>query len=186
MGKEQNNEYYNKVFEASKVYHQPWDEVDPSYKTLWSDSVKLLQKNNINNILDIGCGMGQMSELAYTHNIQYKGIDFSEYAIKFCKNKNHPNQIFEVADALKYKYDDEVEGYVTHEFLEHIEGDLQILSNLKPNKFIVLSVPDFDYEGHVRWFGTLKEVQTRYSPYIKDFTINKVTPRHYLGWGYTI
>lgn len=186
MGEEQNNEYYNKVFKDSNRYHQSWDKVHPSYKILWEKSIDLLTQNNIKNVLDIGCGMGQMSELTHIHNIQYKGIDFSEYAIEFCKSKNYPNQIFEVADALKYKYNDEIEGYVTHEFLEHIKDDLQVLNNLKPHKFILLSVPNFDSQGHVRWFTDVKNVQDRYSPYIKNFTVEKVTPHHYLGWGYTI
>lgn len=186
MGKEQNNKWYNTAFKNSRSYHQSWDKVNPSYKILWEKSIDLLIQNNIKNILDIGCGMGQMAELAHTHNIQYKGIDFSEYAIEFCKNKNYLNQTFEVADALKYNYKDEIEGYTTHEFLEHIKGDLQVLDNLKPNKFILLSVPNFDSAGHVRWFIDIKNVQDRYSPYIKNFIVEKVTPQHYLGWGYTI
>lgn len=185
MGKEQNNEYYNKLFAASDRYHNDWENVHPSYKILWEDTIKILQQNNIDNVLDIGCGMGQMAELTNTYNIKYKGIDFSEYAIGFCKKRNFKNHLFECVDALKYHYNDEVKGYITHEFLEHVEEELFVLKKLKPNKIIIFSVPNFNDPGHVRWFNSVEEIISRYSFYIKDLKVNKVTPNHYLGWGYT-
>ena len=185
MGQEEDNNYYNKVFKNSIVYHQPWDKVNPSYKILWEKSIDLLHQNNVKNILDIGSGMGHMGDLAHKHNIKYKGIDFSEYAIQYSQDKAKGSQIYECVDALKYHYNDEVGGYTSHEFLEHIEGDLQVLSNLKSNKFILFSVPNFDYPGHVRWFLSEEEVVSRYSPYIKNLQVKKLTPQHYLGWGIT-
>jgi len=185
MGTELNNIYYNKRFKNSKQYHEPWDNVHPYYQILWKKSVDLLLQNNIKSILDIGSGMGQMGDLSYQHKIKYKGIDFSEYAIQFSQSKAKKNQIYECTNALEYHYNDKVEGYTSHEFLEHIENDLLILNKLKPNKFILFTVPNHDSAGHVRWFLSEEEIINRYFSCIKNLQVEKITPNHYLGWGFT-
>lgn len=184
MGKQEDNRYYDKVFAESEHYHKSWEDVSSYYKTLWQRTIKLLQENNINSVLDIGCGMGQMAELTSLNNIKYKGIDFSEYAINHCKEKNLEDHVFECVNALEYEYSDDVEGYITHEFLEHIEGDLFVLAKLKKHTPIIFTVPDFDCPGHVRWFPTIEDVVDRYSFCINGLEVSKVTPRHYLGSGY--
>ena len=186
MGKEQDSLYYDRVFEGVSYYHKPWNEMN-SWTIIWEQSLPLLIKNKITSILDIGSGMGQFGQLAQINNIKYKGIDFSEYAIEYSKKNKVGNEIFEQTDALKYDYGkDDVDCYVTHEFLEHINEDTKILSKLKSNKLIIFSVPSFNDPGHVRWFNSIDSIKDRYSPYIKNLEVKAVTKQiHYLGWGFT-
>ena len=184
MGKEQNNKYYNEVFKNASYYHKPWNEM-AHWTVIWEKSLPLLIEKNISSILDIGSGMGQFGQLAQQNNIQYKGIDFSEYAVEYSNQNKVGNEIFECVDAFQYHYSDKVDCYTSHEFLEHIEGDTTILSKLKSNTFIIFSVPSFDDPGHVRWFDSVNSIIERYSPHIKDLQVQPVTDRiHYLGWGY--
>ena len=130
--------------------------------------------------------MGQFGQLVQSLDIKYKGIDFSEYAINYSKENIKGREIYECVDAFKYPFEDEVDCYVSHEFLEHIEGDTEILSKLKPNKLIIFSVPSFDDKGHVRMFKNESMIINRYSPYIKDLKVTRITPAiHFLGWGIT-
>ena len=48
------------------------------------------------------------------------------------------------------------------EVLEHINDDLGLISILPDNAFIVLSVPNFDDPGHVRWFDNPEQAAERY------------------------
>ena len=186
MGKEQGSLYYDRVFKNAPYYHMPWDKMN-QWTIIWEKSLPLLIENKVNSILDIGSGMGQFGQLVQSNNIKYKGIDFSEYAIKYSNENKVKNEVFEQADALKYNYEkDDVDCYVTHEFLEHIHKDTEILSKLKSNKFIIFSVPSFDDPGHVRWFNSIDSIKNRYSPYIKNLKVKAITDKvHYLGWGFT-
>ena len=185
MGKEQNNEYYNEVFKASNIYHNNWSEMD-AWTVIWEKSLPILIDNEVKSILDIGSGMGQFGQLCSQNNIQYKGIDFSEYAIHHSIKNKDRLELFVCVDAFQYSYGDKVDCYTSHEFLEHIEEDIKILSKLQSDKLIIFSVPSFDDPGHVRCFKSTEEIIERYSPYIKNLQVQQITNRvHYLGWGYT-
>lgn len=184
MGKERDNLYYNLFFERANYYHKNWDNMG-NWSTIWKRTMEIIKSENVHNILDIGSGMGQFGQLCQLNNLKYKGIDFSKYAIEYSQ-KNAHNVTYECVDAYNYHYRDEVDCYTTHEFLEHVEYDTSIISKLKPNKLIIFSVPNFDDPAHVRCFRTIDKVIERYSPYIKDLKVEKVTRVHYLGWGFTI
>lgn len=189
MGKEQNNEYYNRVFSNAPIYHSDFNKMKghgQNWAKIWESSLPILENNSIKSILDIGSGMGQFGQLCQTNNINYKGIDFSEYAVNYSKSNKVGEEIFECVNAFEYGYDDDVDCYTSHEFLEHIEGDTEILSKLKPNKVIIFSVPSFDDAGHVRMFKDEKSIIDRYSLYISNLQVKRITPAiHFLGWGIT-
>ena len=185
MGKEQNSFYYDTLYNKATHYHKKWNEMG-NWTIIWEKSLPIIKENNVKSILDIGSGMGQFGELCQNNNISYKGIDFSKYAIDYSNKNSTGNQIFECVDAYDYHYKDDVDCYVTHEFLEHIEFDTNILSKLKPNKLIIFSVPSFNDPGHVRHFKNIDEIKLRYSPYIDDLRVEAITKAiHYLGCGIT-
>jgi 2-polyprenyl-3-methyl-5-hydroxy-6-metoxy-1,4-benzoquinol methylase len=188
-GAERDKNYYNDVFSRAELYHSDFDKMKghgQNWAKIWKSSVPMLKEHNVKSILDIGSGMGQFGQLVQSLNIQYKGIDFSEYAVNYAKNNTLGNEVYECVDAFEYNFDDEVDCYVSHEFLEHIEGDTTILSKLKPGKLIIFSVPSFDDKGHVRMFKNENMIINRYSPYIKDLKVIRITPAiHFLGWGIT-
>ena len=38
------------------------------------------------------------------------------------------------------------------ETLEHLQDDLAVIEKIKPGAYVIFSVPNFDYESHVRHF----------------------------------
>ena len=183
MGKEQNSDYYNIIFENAPYYHKDWESMG-FWSIIWQKSLPILKENQVNSILDIGSGMGQFGQACSQNNIKYKGIDFSEYAVLYSKKNKIKDEEFECIDVFKYDFKDNVDCYVSHEFLEHIEKDTEVIQKLPSGKLFIFSVPDFDDPGHVRWFLNIDEVYNRYSPYINNLQVSKITERHYLGFGF--
>lgn len=182
IGKEQPNTWYNDVFKNSPHYHKSWDRCG-AWTKIWVMTVDYLKQNNITNILDIGSGMGQLGQLCAHNGIQYKGIDFSEYAVSYSIQNKIKDEVFECVDANTYSFEDEVQAYTTHEFLEHIKGDLEIISKLKSGTPIVFSVPDSDGIQHTRFFLNEQDVYDRYSELILDLNVEKISQHHYIATG---
>lgn len=185
IGRELPSSWYNDVFSKATHYHKSWDQCG-AWTRIWEMTVEYLNKSNINNILDIGSGMGQMGQLCSINNIKYKGIDFSEYAIQYSKNNKLGNEEFECIDANNYHYNDDVQAYTTHEFLEHIKDDLGIISKLKSGKPIIFSVPDSDGVQHTRFFINEQEVIDRYCSLIDELVVKKISNHHYIAYGIII
>lgn len=182
IGKEQSNTWYNNVFKNATHYHKPWNQCG-DWTKIWVMTVDYLKQNNITSILDIGSGMGQLGQLCALNEIQYKGIDFSEYAISYSLQNKIKNEVFECADANIYSFEDDVQAYTTHEFLEHIKGDLEIISKLKSGIPIVFSVPDSDGIQHTRFFINEQDVYDRYNGLITDLDVKKISHHHYIATG---
>ena len=166
MGTEKKSKFYDKIYASSKVYLKKWDEI-PMYHEIWRTSIEVLKENNKNSLLDIGCGCGHFGEACKKFNLNYKGIDFSKVAISKCKEKL-PEFEFECVNVFDYHYEDEVDAYVSHEFLEHVEEDLSVIKQLSSGKLFIFSVPNFDATNHVRWFTSEEEVKDRYSCFFKE------------------
>ena len=77
-----------------------WEPVIPTFRDYWD-----LGKTN-KTVLDIGCGKGFMvyDLIRLVSNIEVKGIDVSEYAIKNCKDE--VSDFLSVADAKKLPFED--------------------------------------------------------------------------------
>jgi len=124
--------------------------------------------------LDVGCGSGQLASLLKDKGIErYCGIDFSAKRIVQAKQAC-PEFDFVQADAFgtdlfeTYGYD----ALVTTEFLEHVEGDLDIIFKIRSGARFLGTVPNFPFESHVRHFRDANEVAARYGPYFKDFRVD--------------
>ena len=76
------------------------------WKNVIPDFIDFYSLNNDSSILDIGCGKGFMiyDFLKYLPEINIKGIDISEYAIKNCKEEVKDNLI--IGDAKNLPFDD--------------------------------------------------------------------------------
>ncbi len=141
---------YHKRYTKSR-YYPMWHQV-----FLW---VKQLRKPKV---LDIGCGVGQFAQLLIDNGImQYHGIDFSKVAIAIAKQK-HPEK-FQCVDALQYQgYYGDFNAVCLLEVLEHIPNDKLLLARLKSGSTVIISVPNYDSETHIRFFDNAREVQRRY------------------------
>ncbi len=125
----------------------------------------LLAADHPQKMLDIGCGTGET--LTYLHQLypraQLYGIDTSDAAVRYSKNRGH-RHIYK-ASALKLPFPDKFfDAVLFLDVLEHIARDKQALLEskrvLKPGGKIIITGPALQFiwsrhdtrQGHVRRF----------------------------------
>lgn len=119
------------------------------------------------SVLDIGCGPGKLAPYIKS----YSGFDFSPEAVKIAA---HPKVWLGSAyDKANFNGAD---YYVCTEVLEHLD-DFRVIDNIPSGQKVILSVPSFDDESHIRVFteGILK---SRYGPL---FDFNRITRFNWRG-----
>ena len=187
-GIEKDADHYNKVYrnEDGKTFEQYL--VDPEkciYLKLWKNILNCINKSE--RILDLGCGPGQFAQLTIRYGYQYyKGVDFSSQAILLAQKRNPEiEHKFIVDDLSQYEFPDpsEYDVVVLIEVMEHIIKDIQLLTSIPKGKHIVLSVPNYPFDGHVRIFPKIKDVHSRYDKYIKGITIPMASNRIFIVTG---
>jgi len=173
-------EYYDKMYLASFSGGYRGDPRQSGYyESIWLPTLMMIGKEPC-ELIDIGCGTGQFAELAEEagHNIIY-GVDYSETAIELA-SKRIPVPFY-CMDMFNHEHrqlraDTTADVIVATEVLEHLENDLDFFELVFPGEKVVLSVPNFMCDGHVRCFKDGMEVRRRYSPLM---TIEGMTIR---GW----
>ena len=132
---------------------------------LWKQSLTWIKEIDNPNVFEIACGCGQFANMLFDNSIRaYAGIDFSNIAISMAKenNKEHAD-LFYVGNVLKSERLDAYYNIVImFEALEHIECDLDLLNRIKKNSTLILSVPNFPSESHVRYFESKEDIVKRY------------------------
>lgn len=168
--------YYDAIFTDSAKYRQAAE--NSEYAVIWHHIVDILRNNTTQSILDLGCGPGQFAEFITTHmpDVQYTGLDFSTVAISQARQRC-PHYLFKQQELSNIIFNElpPFDTVVCTEVLEHVENDLEILSEIPIGSFIVASVPNFDSFGHVRLFHTPQEIQERYGSIIDNMEIHKIT-----------
>lgn len=145
-----------------------------SYYMIWTVIIDRLLRNGPHAILEIGCGAGQLTHALHDAGIlkDYCGFDFSPARIAQAKF-NNPMLRFEIADAFttglytQTRYD----TVVCTEFLEHVEGDLEVLGRLPEGVRVIATVPNFPYVSHVRHFADKAAVSERYADLFDGFYV---------------
>src|SRR4029077_889859 len=135
------------------------------YYFLWCVILDRMRPTEVRALLDIGCGPGQFASLLCDRGLRrYVGIDFSDVCIRMARLVCTSAE-FVCLDVFSsdlfdtYDYD----VVVATEFLEHIEGDLEILDRIRPGTRVYGSVPNFADPSHVRYFNSVDDVRARYS-----------------------
>jgi trans-aconitate methyltransferase len=123
------------------------------YRDLWKRTARLVPPGSV---VELGCGPGLL--LPYLAGHPYIGLDFSAQSIALAQ-RSFPRADFRVADIREPI--PEANTYVMNEVLEHLDDDLGLLSSLPPS-VVVLSVPSFDSESHVRFFAKEGSAERRY------------------------
>lgn len=157
--------YYDALYKVA-IHQQsglaaPWYDC-PQHRYVWLPALVLARPP----VLDMGCGLGQLSSMCADYKIPYGGgVDSSRVAIDYARSK-WPSRRWAVADALnvgaiyqKWTYN----TVLLLEVLEHVDQDQLILQAIPKGKTVVASVPSFKTTGHVRWFHDRDEVKKRYS-----------------------
>ena len=175
MGKEQQAKYYDEIYSVSKSYTGSYRV--SHYLPTWALVMQLLDKHapfKEPRLLDIGCGTGQFAEFLVEHKeINYTGLDFSKEAINLAQERDYskikgikPPLFIHTDINEQFVWDEKFDAYTIMETLEHIENDTEIVSRIPEGAFVIITVPTFDDEGHVRFFKTKEEVLKRYGPYL--------------------
>lgn len=133
--------------------HKIWDSAhfggSPTYmvrkKILIREIDKILKgKGRKLSVLDIGCGTGDYIKPFKRYDVEYLGLDLSDYAIKKL-SREYPKMKFLCGDIFKINLEKEFDLIFLSEVLEHItqEGELvrKLNKHLKKEGSLVLSVP---------------------------------------------
>ena len=171
---EKGAEWYDASFEGNDRWKAHYTESD--YYFIWTVIIDRILRSGTSSILEIGCGSGQLASFIRDSGIKnYHGFDFSgkrlEQAKLIC-----PEFTFTKEDAFKTDLFEKLQydTVVCTEFLEHIEGDIDILKRIKSETKFYGTVPNFPYISHVRHFNGKSEVVARYTQYFDEFHVDTI------------
>jgi len=139
-----------------------------------------LKRLGVKTILDIGCGKGGFLSLCQANGFICYGFDFSSIAIEICKKYNKLENVW-VGNALdKENYVDEYDAYLAIQILEHIDQDLNVIRNLRPNIPFIFSLPGWNPRsgtGHLRGFRSDDSIRQRYGEIVDIRNMKKFRKR---------
>lgn len=171
MGGVQEATFYDQHFAADErtLIQSPWlglyvvvtNWLESRHGTRWDGAV-----------LDLGCGNGHFAQYLYHRTLQrqYLGLDFSEVAIQ--RAKDHVNvdgyrfEVFDLRESLDELLQFHSGSVVLLETLEHLEEDQDLIKSLPKGCHVIFSVPNYDSNGHLRWFDNTTQVYNRYGRWI--------------------
>lgn len=155
---------YDGIYERKESYKTHYSK--SPYLKVWTKVASYIK--NTDNVVDIGCGTGQMMELLLEKGVgHYIGYDFSQVAIEIAKKKiKDTRAIVYWKDLYELSSLPNADIYITIEVLEHLVDDIKVLNLIPKDKKVVLTVPNYLGGSHVRKFDTEEEVKNRYSSII--------------------
>lgn len=132
------------------------------YYPLYRKVREFVRQQGVHAVLEVGCGSGVLAEMLIADGLTYDGFDFSPVAVENARSRSPEGRFF-VADATRPSaYDRSYDCIVCCEVLEHIDGDLAAVQHWKSGACCVCSLPNFDYESHVRFFRSEDQIRQRY------------------------
>jgi SAM-dependent methyltransferase len=188
VGKQQESSYYDKLF-SDEGYAQEPEKL--RWYPIWKSCAEGVTAKGANTIIDLGCGPGHLAEVIRRINgykYQYIGYDFSRTAIDVARNRlGDPRFDFRLVDLQSHDFnenakDDELPVYVSTEFFEHVEFDLEVVEKMKSGSSVFFSLPRFDDPGHVRFFEKDEEIRSRYETLLDIHAIKLMSDK----WRYCI
>jgi 2-polyprenyl-3-methyl-5-hydroxy-6-metoxy-1,4-benzoquinol methylase len=162
MGQEVDLAYYEDLYRNDSLYDLPVHR--SPYYPLFKRIISEINALSLRRVLEVGCGSGTLAQLILTRTAAaYCGFDFSTTAIAKAVGRTGKGDAFYVADATDpASYRLAYDAVVCTEVLEHIDDDKGTIRLWRPGARCICSVPNFDYDGHVRFFRTEAEVRNRY------------------------
>ncbi len=166
-------EYYDQLYlTGDRTYERP---LTSPYYRLYRKVIELIRRERLSSVLEVGCGSGVLAEMLIADGVCYDGFDFSPIAVGKAQRRNPEGRFFvaDAADPMPYQLS--YDGLVCCEVLEHIDGDLTAIEHWKSGTICVCSVPNFDYESHVRFFRSEEEIGRRYGGLLDIWRFERVT-----------
>jgi SAM-dependent methyltransferase len=167
-------EFYDASFENDTRWRKPYWQL--GWYGSWAVIADRVVQSESPRVLDMGCGAGHLAHLLADRGLEhYTGFDFSALRLEQAR-RVVPQFRFEVADAYTTDLFETVDynTVVCTEFLEHLDGDLEILGRLRRGTRVLGTVPNYDAYGHVRFFDTKDEVEARYRPCFAQLTVDQI------------
>jgi len=99
------------------------------------------------NVLEIGCGSGNISRAAASLGCQVLGVDIDADSIVAAQANNpFPNLRFEIQDARHLPMSPKYDAVICSEVFEHLQDPMGLMRTihnlLKPNKWLLATVPN--------------------------------------------
>ena len=160
MSKEKDAKYYDDIFKENLT--------NVRYQGIWEEVLSMLPANA--EVLEVGCGQGDLAKMICEKGITYSGFDFSEEAVRQAAEKiGHttcsPPPGFGVLNAYdQASYSNMAFPYNTViclEVLEHLD-DLKVIGNIPVGKRVIFSVPNFDDPAHLRTYSSIEQIKQRF------------------------
>jgi trans-aconitate methyltransferase len=153
---------YSNVFKKQLDYNLM--ELEGTYPPHWYSFISLININNPQSMLDVGCGCGSFYELCKRElpNIKYYGVDYSENAIKLAKETWDENS-FSVKDCLKLTKEDILEYDLIHmgallDVLPNGDDVLEYIFNLQPKNILITRMKLTDKESYYNTYTVYDEI----------------------------
>lgn len=146
---------YSKGFET--IYDEMY-QTFINYKDEFSFYSAILNRHHKNEVLEIGCGPGNLARYFIQNNFNYLGLDYSLDMINLCKSKNLNNH-FILGDMINFNLNNKIESVIitgrTSSYLltnKDVNNALKsIYNNLKDNGILC-----FDFIDANRFFREIK------------------------------
>lgn len=124
-------------------------------------------------VVDLGCGTGRFIELLYRrgHYARVTGVDWSAAALTEAasyartRDAEPPEPEWQHTPLEEWRPDPLRAGntvFTCLEVLEHLEDDRALVARVPPGHRLILTVPNYDSESHLRVFRHVSEVWKRY------------------------
>jgi len=165
--------FYDRMYDTEAEYGK--DFRDSMYLAVWAQVYSHLRQIPDARVLEVGCGSGQFASFLQTLGFTgyVRGFDLSSQAVETARRR--VSYQFDQGDATRPEnYRGDYNTVVSLETVEHIPDDFSMLVNIPAGTTLVMTLPDFEYESHYRWFTNPRQIEKRYYRYLDIRSITKI------------
>lgn len=140
------------------------------YAELHREAARLVLPGH--DVVELGCGTGRFAQMLFEGGWinSYLGIDFADALLEEARRFTGRPEAFMWGDLIE-GWIPPADTYVAMEVLEHLDDDLGLIERLPSGSRLVLSVPSFDSESHLRRFPRMNEAVGRYKNLLSIDTV---------------
>lgn len=138
----------------------------------WAVIRSYLQDNNINSLLEVGCGTGEFLDYAkMKSNARMVGLDTTITSCNICKSKGH--EVFaEPLERYIVNHKEKFDIVVAFHLLEHVDNPLDLVNDM-------MQLVDRDGKCMLSFPYSAVDVETCFT------TANNMPPHHITRWTYS-